>query len=207
MRRRIPSRKYQVFAFPSRALSAGALTLLLALAACQAPPPAGPTGRWSVLPAAEARLTLALRDLSGEPRRAQFRSTDGRYVEEIAEWGGGDFKKPRAGLRLSEASPGPPRTDPKDPNAIIPGWKALQDQLPAYGEPQSGQNRLGPVSWWRANLGTSECVLFLQRLAERPPRAATLSGFYCNPAGTSLSPQGAAAVVQSIGLRPRPDGQ
>ncbi len=96
-------------------------------------------------------------------------------------------------------------TDPKDPDAIIPGWKALRDSTPAFSNPQSSRNSLGPVSWWRANLGTAECVLFLQRPPEQPPRTATVSGFYCNPEGTTLSPQGAATVVQSIGLRPRPD--
>jgi hypothetical protein len=148
-----------------------------------------------------------LQDLPGEPRRVQFRSADGRYVEEIAEWGDRHLEKARAGLRLSEASPGPPMTDPKDADAIIPGWSVLKDRLPAFAPPQTSRNSLGSATWWRSNLGTSECVLFLQRPPAPPSHAATLSGFYCNPAGMTLSPQGAAAVVQSIGLRPRPEGQ
>jgi hypothetical protein len=204
----IQSGKDFVFTHPSRVLCrlllAGALVLL---AACQTPPPAGPQGQWSHLPASQGRLTLTLRDLPDAPRRAQFRSSDGRYVEEVAEWNDNDPQKPRAGLRLSEASPRPPRTDPKDPAAIIPGWSALQDQYPGFGERHTSRNSLGSIAWWRANLGTSECVLFLEPLPTRASRAATLSGFYCNPEGMTLSPQAAATVVQSIGLRPRPDGQ
>jgi hypothetical protein len=204
----IHSSRRRLSTFPSRVLRRCVLaSALAALSACQTPPPAGPQGSWSALPASGGRLTLALREFAEEPRRTLFRSADGRYVEEIAQWGDRDPKQPRAGLRLSEASPGPPLTDPKDADAIIPGWTALQDRIPAFAEPRSSQNSLGLVTWWRGNLGTSECVLFLQRPPAQPSSAATLSGFYCNPEGTTLSPQGAATVVQSIGLRPRPEGQ
>ena len=181
------------------------LAAAAALAACQTPEPAGPAGSWSMLPAGGARLTLALADLPGEGRHARFRSADGRYVEETAQWGGGGTAS--AGLRLSEASPGPPLTDPDGPNAIIQSWTALQDKRPAFTEPGVSQNAQGPASWWRASLGTQVCVLFLQRPGPQQPTAATLSGYYCNPSGTPLSPQAAAAVVESVGLRPRQEGQ
>jgi hypothetical protein len=158
-----------------------------------------------MLPADAARLTLSLADLPGDARHARFRSADGRYVEETAQWGRSGTAS--AGLRLSEASPGPPLTDPDGPNAIIRSWTALQDKRPAFAEPGTSQNAQGPVSWWRASLGTQVCVLFLQRPAPQQPVAATLSGFYCNPRGTPLSSQAAATVVESIGLRPRQEGQ
>ncbi|MPY76072.1 MAG: hypothetical protein GEU87_17650 [Alphaproteobacteria bacterium] len=179
---------------------------MAALSACQAPAPSGPEGSWSILPAGAARLTLNLAGLPGEARHARFRSADGRYVEETAQWGG-DSGAPSAGVRLSEASPGPPLTDPDGPNAIIPSWTALQDKRPAFTEPGSAQAAFGPVSWWRASLGTAVCVLFLHRLPPQQTAAATLSGYYCNPPGSPLSSDAAVTVVQSIGLRPRPEGQ
>lgn len=180
---------------------------LAGLAACQSAPPAGPEGGWSALPASQSRLSLTVPDLASESRHARFASADGRYVEETARWGGDDPGQPRAGLRISEASPGPPLTDPPGAAAIIPGWTALHDKRPAIGEPATEQNALGPVTWWRASLGTSVCVLFVQRPASKPPAASTLSGFYCNPQGLPLSAQAAVQVVQGIGLRPRPEGQ
>ncbi len=175
-----------------------------ALAACESAP-AGPEGSWTMLPPEAARLTLSIADLPGEARRARFRSGDGRYVEETAQWGDGGTAS--AGLRLSEATPGPPLTDPQGPGDIIESWTALRDKRPALTEPGVSRNALGPVSWWRASLGTKVCVLFLQRPGPQHPTAATLSGYYCNPGGTPLSPQAAATVVESIGLRPRPEGQ
>lgn len=182
------------------------LAAMAALSACQAAAPSGPEGSWSILPAGAARLTLNLAGLPGEARHARFRSADGRYVEETAQWGG-DSGAPSAGLRLSEAAPGPPLTDPDGPNAVIRNWTALQDKRPAFTEPGSAQTAFGPVSWWRASLGTSVCVLFLQRLQPKQTAAATLSGYYCNPPGSPLSSDAAVTVIQSIGLRPRPEGQ
>jgi hypothetical protein len=189
---------------PHRCALAAALALL---SACQASPPPGPQGSLSVLPAREARLTLAVPDLAGASRHVLFRSVDGRYVEETAHWDGESSDKPRAGLRLSESSNGPPMTDPRDATDIIPSWTPLQDKRPAFAKAESTQNDLGPASWWRAGVGTSVCVLFLQRLQRPAPAAATLSGFYCNPPGLPLSPQAAVTVVRSIGLRSRPEGQ
>jgi hypothetical protein len=191
-------------AVPAESLRRWAIVgALVALFACQAAP-SGPEGSWSVLPPDSARLALALPDLRGEARHVRFRSADGRYVEETAQWGDAGAGEPTAGLRLSEASPGPPRTDPAGPEAILPGWTDLQDKRPALAEAGSSQNALGPASWWRVGVGTSVCVVFLQRLASHDLTAATLSGFYCNPPGTPLAAQAAATVVQAIGLRPCP---
>lgn len=197
-------RKSWFSAVPTESLRRWALVgALAALSACQAAP-SGPEGSWSALPPDSARLTLALPDLRGDARHVRFRSADGRYVEESAQWGDAGAGEPTAGLRLSEASPGPPLTDPASPEAILPGWTELQDKRPALAEEGSSQNALGPASWWRVGVGTSVCVIFLQRLPPRGTIAATLSGFYCNPSGTPLAPQAAATVVQAIGLRPRP---
>jgi hypothetical protein len=191
-------------AVPAESLRRWAIVgALVALFACQAAP-SGPEGSWSVLPPDSARLALALPDLRGEARHVRFRSADGRYVEETAQWGDAGAGEPTAGLRLSEASPGPPLTDPAGPEAILPGWTDLQDKRPALAEAGSSQNALGPASWWRVGVGTSVCVVFLQRLASPDLTAATLSGFYCNPPGTPLAAQAAATVVQAIGLRPCP---
>jgi hypothetical protein len=191
-------------AVPAESLRRWAIVgALVALFACQAAP-SGPEGSWSVLPPDSARLALALPDLRGEARHVRFRSADGRYVEETAQWGDAGAGEPTAGLRLSEASPGPPLTDPAGPEAILPGWTDLQDKRPALAEAGSSQNALGPASWWRVGVGTSVCVVFLQRLAPHDLTAATLSGFYCNPPGTPLAAQAAATVVQAIGLRPCP---
>jgi hypothetical protein len=191
-------------AVPAESLRRWAIVgALVALFACQAAP-SGPEGSWSVLPPDSARLALALPDLRGEARHVRFRSADGRYVEETAHWGDAGAGEPTAGLRLSEASPGPPLTDPAGPEAILPGWTDLQDKRPALAEAGSSQNALGPASWWRVGVGTSVCVVFLQRLASHDLTAATLSGFYCNPPGTPLAAQAAATVVQAIGLRPCP---
>jgi hypothetical protein len=176
------------------------LFLFVVATACQSPPPAGPAGRWSVPTESDARLSLPLDALDGPPRRARFTSDDGRYAEETAQWGS-DPNRSRAGLRLSEASPGPPLTDPREPTAVIAAWTVLQDKRPAFADLQSGENAYGPVSYWRTGLGTSVCVLFVQRLPPRGGAAATLSGYYCNPQGLPLSPQAAATVVRRIGLR------
>jgi len=191
------------FGFPclGRCLAAG---IVVFVAACQAPPPPAPDGSWSIPSAAVARLTLSLDGLPGEPRRARFTGADGRYVEETAQWGGGDRNQPSAGLRLSEASPGPPRSDPRDPESILTQWTVLKDMRPAFTELHTAGNAYGPVSWWRVALGTSTCMLFVQRLPARGSAAATLSGFYCNPQGAPLSSQAVMTIIERIGLRATP---
>lgn len=177
--------------------------LAVCLSACATPAPEGPAGSWSVPPASAARLSLSLQELGNAPRRARFASADGRYIEETAQWGNAP-DAPRAGLRLSEASPGPPLNDPRDPAAIIKQWTALQDMRPAVTELHTAENAHGAVTYWRTQLGTSVCVLFVQRQPPRGDAAATLSGFYCNPQGLPLSSQAAATVIGAIGLRAAP---
>jgi hypothetical protein len=178
-----------------------AAVLAVFISSCQSPPPEGPKGSWSVPAASVARLSLSVQELRGAPRRARFASADGRYVEETVQWGLGK-DEPRAGLRLSEASPGPPLSDPRDPAAIIGQWTMLQDMRPAFSDLRNGENAYGPVTYWRTQLGTSVCMLFVQRLPPRGDAATTLSGFYCNPQGLPLSSQAAATVIAQIGLRP-----
>jgi len=188
--------------FPrSRSLLAAVLAMFVA--SCQSPPPEGPAGSWSVPAASAARVSLSVRELGDAPRRARFTSKDGRYIEETAQWGDGP-DKPRAGLRLSEASPGPPLNDPRAPAAIIGQWTVLQDMRPAFTDLHSGKNAYGPVTYWRTQLGTSVCMLFVQRLPARGNTATTLSGFYCNPQGLPLSSQAAETVIAQIGLRAAP---
>jgi hypothetical protein len=174
--------------------------------ACQAPEPTGPAGKWTDLTPSESRLSLPIQELKSAPRRALFRSDDGRYSEEVAEWGH-NRDEAGAGLWLSEASPGPAQNDPQGPKGIIALWPALQDMTPGFSDPHTDRNDLGPVTWWRASLGTTVCVLFAQRLPRPDPGAATLSGYFCNPQGLPMPPDAAATVVRSIGLRAAPKAQ
>ncbi len=177
-----------------------ATVLAVFISSCQSPAPEGPEGSWSVPAASGARISLSVQELGDAPRRARFTSADGRFLEETAQWGSSP-DEPRAGLRLSEASPGPPLSDPRDPAAIIAQWTVLQDMRPAFSDLHSGENAYGPVTYWRTQLGTSVCMLFVQRLPPRGNVAATVSGFYCNPRGLPLSSQAAATVIARIGLR------
>lgn len=176
--------------------------LLVLLAACQSPAPVGPDGRWTSPPDAAARLSLPLAELPAAPRRARFISTDGRYMEETAEWRGAAPERPSAGLRLSEATPGPPLSDPRGPESVIAAWRFLQDKRPSVTDHRTARNAFGPVSYWRVGLGTTVCAIFVQRLPPEGRREATLSGYFCNPPGLPLAPTAAAAVIESIGLRP-----
>jgi hypothetical protein len=171
------------------------------MAACQAPAPEGPDGLWTVPTDADARLSLPLRELSDPPQRARFVSADGRYTEETAQWHGADSDRPSAGLRLSEATPGPPLTDPTDPESVVADWAFLRDKRPSAGERRTGKNAYGPVAYWRVGVGTTVCVIFIQRLPPNDRTEATLSGYFCNPPGLPMPPQAAATVVESIGLR------
>lgn len=183
-----------------------AFCFAIAATACQAPEQVGPEGNWSVLPASESRLSLPIQDLNSAPRNAVFSGADGRHAEETAQWGG-DLNQPGAGLILSEASPGPPLSDPRGPADIVSQWVALQDRRPAFSEPRMSENEQGPVTWWRAGLGTTVCVLFVQRLSRPAPEAATLSGYFCNPQGLPMSPDAAKTVVENVRLRSAPKAQ
>lgn len=127
-------------------------------------------------------------------------------MEETAQWGK-DPNQPSAGLRLSEASPAPPLSDPRDPADIVSQWTTLQDRRPAYSESGTVENDQGPATWWRAGVGTTVCVLFVQRLPRPTPGAATLSGYFCNPQGLPMSPDAAVTVVRNVRLRGTPKAQ
>lgn len=175
--------------------------LFLFLAACQSPETGGIDGTWSVQPAANARLSLALPDLPSPPRVRRFAGADGQYGEEIVTWRGNASSAPSAGLRLSEAAAGTPLFDPSSPADIVADWDFLADKTPTFTEKTDTENALGPASLWRAGVGTSVCALFLQRVQPRPGWTGNLSGFYCNPRGAPLSLQDAIAAVQSVRLR------
>lgn len=175
---------------------------IIALAtACQAPEPGGIEGTWSVRPAASARPSLALPDLPSPPRVRRFVSADGQYGEETVTWRRNASTEPSAGLRLSEAASGTPLFDPSSPADIVADWDFLAEKTPTFTEKTDTENALGPVSLWRAGIGTSVCAVFRQRIEPRPGWTANLSGFYCNPRGAPLSLQDAIAAAQSVRLR------
>lgn len=187
-----------------RSLLLAALCFSFATTGCQAPESAGPKGDWAALPASQSRLSLPIQGLKSAPESAVFKSADKRYREEIKQWDEGPAK-PAAGLRLSETPTGPALSDPRDPADVIAGWPVLQDKRPAVSEPHTAENPYGRARWWRVGLGTSVCVVFVQRLERDPPAAATLSGYFCNPEGLPMSPDAAATVVKNVRLRPAPD--
>jgi hypothetical protein len=187
-----------------RSLPLIALCFSFVAAGCQAPEPAGPKGDWTPLPVPESRLSLPIQELKSAPKSAVFRSADTPQHEEIIQWDAGPAK-PAAGLRLSETPSGPALSDPQDPADIIAGWPVLQDKRPAISDSHTADNAYGAARWWRVGLGTSVCVMFAQRLDRKPPAAATLSGYFCNPEGLPMSPDAAETVVKSVRLRPAPD--
>lgn len=180
------------------ALFAGVFALF---AACHPPEPPGTEGTWSVQPASSARLTFALSDLRPPTRVRRFVSADGQFGEEIVTWAADSATEPSAGLRLSEARTGPPFLDSSSPESIVSEWEFLADKTPTFTEKTATENALGPVSLWRASIGTSVCAVFRQRIEPRPDWTGNLSGFYCNPRGAPLSLQDAIAAVQSVRLR------
>lgn len=182
------------------------------ISACAGPPPSRPPGDSGTVAAANARLLLPLQTLPKEGQFRRYASADGRYREETAQWGENPYREAVAGIVLSQASPGPPLTDPSSPEAGIPLWPDLRDKRPALTKTVDSRNALGPVQWRRAGIGTSACVLFLQRWPAGGPSApdglpSTLSGYYCNRPGVTLSPGAAETVVRSIGLRSPPQRQ
>lgn len=184
----------------------------LVLVGCAKPRTSMPPGDSVTLPNAKSRLGLAVSTLPGEATAVRYTSRDGRYIEETAAWGGTGYRNAFAGLSLSQASPAPPLTNPSDPEAVAKLWPTLREKQPAIGKLVQSRNSLGPVIWRRASIGTSACVLFVQRWAESDPaapnaKASNLSGFYCNAPGIPLAPGAAETVVRSISLRQMPQGQ
>ncbi len=153
----------------------------------------------------DTRLVMKVSTLlggTGDYRR--YVSPDGRYVEEDAEWRGPGESGARGGLLLSESSSGPPLYDPRDPRDIVDHWPVFRSRRPGFGRLRRSSNLLGPISWRRARVGTTDCVLFVQRFGGETPDAPTssLSGYYCAAPGRTLDPDAAEAVLGAIGIRP-----
>lgn len=186
-----------------RVLAFGAV---IAVAGCSTSDPLRPKGRIIPISASESRFDFPVSTLSTPRRFNLYTSNNGEYLEETAQWTAKTFKHGEAGLLLSEAKAGPPLADPKDPAASFKLWPLLRGKTPTFGELQQTRNALGKADWQRAAIGTSACVLFVQRWAGDASitdgsRYATLSGYYCNPPGETLSAVAAENVVKALGLR------
>lgn len=186
-----------------RALAFG---LGIAVVGCSTPDPLRPEGRIIPISASESRFDFPVSTLASPGRFNLYASNDGAYLEETAQWTGKTFKDGEAGLLLSEAKAGPPLADPADPAASFDLWPLLRGKTPALGKPQQTQNALGNADWQRAAIGTAACVLFVQRWAGDASitdgsRYATLSGYYCNPPGETLSAVAAERVIKALDLR------
>src|SRR3546814_4411021 len=82
---------------------------------------------------------------------------------ETGEWAGPGHLRATAAMILSESAAGPPPTDPHDPEEVIDLFPAFNARRAGVGLLVDSQNTLGPVHWRRAKIGTTTCVLFLQR--------------------------------------------
>lgn len=186
--------------------------LVIAVIGCSTSDPLRPKGRIIPISASESRFDFPVSTLASPGRFNLYTSNNGDYLEETAQWTGKTFKDGEAGLLLSEAKAGPPLADPTDPAASFKLWPLLRGKTPTLGKPQQSQNTLGKVDWQRAAIGTSACVLFVQRWAGDAAitdgsRYATLSGYYCNPPGETFSAEAAENVVKALGLRDSPKRQ
>lgn len=169
------------------------------------PPGAPPADDPTVIAPAESRLKLAVPTLEGGTvlfRR--FVVEPGRVIEETGEWAGPGRLPATAAMILSESAAGPPPTDPHDPEEVVDLFPAFDARRAGVGLLVDSQNTVGPVHWRRAKIGTTTCVLFLQRWGGAGPQApaSTLSGYYCAPPGHILSPGAAETVIRSVGLKP-----
>lgn len=179
---------------------------LLLATACAGSTDGRPPGRTVALRPDAVRLEFALpgfRESAGD--YARYRSEDGRYVEDFAEWRLDD--NTTAGLTLSVAQTGAPFTDPASPSESLAIWPQFARKRPSFGNPTTARNALGPASYQRVAVGTLTCVVFVQRWTAPEPRIAaggqaTLSGYYCNPPGVLLTPDAALAVLRAVVLHP-----
>lgn len=183
-----------------------AFGLVFAVAGCSTSDPLRPEGRIIPISASESRFDFQVSTLATPGRFNLYTSNSGDYLEETAQWTGRTFKDGEAGLLLSETKAGPPLADPTDPAASFELWPLLRGKTPAFGELQQTQNALGSADWQRAAIGTAACVLFVQRWAGDASitdgsRYATLSGYYCNPPGETLSAEAAERVIKALDLR------
>ncbi len=191
---------------------AAAFSLAIAIIGCSTPGPLRPEGRIIPISASESRFDFPVSTLASPGRFNLYASDNGEYLEETAQWTGNSFKDGEAGLLLSEAKAGPPLADPADPAASFDLWPLLRGKTPAFGEVRQTENTLGNADWQRAAIGTAACVLFVQRWAGNASITdgnpyATLSGYYCNPPGETLSAEAAERVVKALDLRGGPKRQ
>jgi len=204
-RRLTSDRRSRIAGDPRRRLkSLIAAALLLIGTDCAGQTDGRPTGETTLLPAAEARLGVALPDFGDAPgTHSRYRSEDGRLTEEFAEWRLADGTT--AGLALSTARTGAPFTDPALPSDILPVWPQFRNKRPNFGNPATAETELGPVPYQRVAIGTWACVLFLRRWLTPDARVAAegqavLLGYYCNPPGVLLAPDAAQTVLRAIVL-------
>ena len=176
------------------------------MAACATSESERRPGHLRALAPAEARLTFDHPSLAKPATFDRFVSDDKQYSEETAYWTPASNKRAEAGLLLSESRAGPPLADPKDPAVTYDFWPRLREKTPAFGRLVESANDRGPLLWRRAGVGTTTCVLFVQYW-ERPapqgsaPPQSTLSGYYCNPPGVTMSGEAAEAILRSVRLR------
>jgi len=179
--------------------------LSFAISACGTVDSRRPEGTTKPLAAPQSRLVFDLPGLaSAKPDYRRYTSTDGRFVEEFATWTG-DSKSPIAGLLISEAVGAAPLLDAESLERTVDLWSALRDKKPGFGPLKQGRTASGAVSWRRASIGTRVCVVFLQRLktasGDVADKRAVLTGYFCNPRGSTLAPDTAEAAVKAAGLR------
>ena len=129
-----------------------------------------PSGEVASIRTAQSRLILSLQTLTGGTVvRRRFTSSDGRYVEEDALWSGPSGSELGAGMLLSESRNGPPISDATDPAGTVEHWLRFRDKKRTFGDLIGSKNVLGPVLWRRSRIGTTTCVVFLQRWIQTPP--------------------------------------
>lgn len=189
-----------------------AFGLGIVVAGCATPDPLRPEGQIIPISASESRFDFPVSTLASPGRFNLYTSNSGEYLEETAQWTGKTFKDGEAGLLLSESKAGPPLADPANPAASFDLWPLLRGKAPAFGESRQTENALGKADWQRAAIGTAACVLFVQRWAGDASitdgsRYATLSGYYCNPPGETLSAEAAERVIKALDLRESPKRQ
>ena len=182
------------------------LGLLGLVAGCAASESERQAGQLQALAPAEARLIFNHPSLAEPATFDRFVSDNEKYTEETAYWTPTLDKRAEAGLLLSESQAGPPLADPKDPAVTYDFWPPFREKTPAFGRLIESSNDRGPLLWRRASVGTATCVLFVQHWEQLAPQGspspqATLSGYYCNPPGVTMSGEAAEAILGSVRLR------
>lgn len=90
---------------------------------------------------------------------------------------------------------------PADVREAIKLWPDLYMRKPAFGKLYETHNSLGRVLWQRFESGGQLCVLFQQGVGPNPNEyLRRVAGYYCAPAGESLTPGQGETVVRSVQL-------